>query len=49
MHETAHKVLDGEVGQTVLDSLSEKGIKGLGYWENGFRHLTNNKHAVASS
>ena len=31
-----------------LDSLSDKGIKGLVYWENGFRHLTNNKHAVAS-
>ena len=47
-HETAYKVLDGEVGQEVLDSLSDKGIKGLVYWENGFRHLTNNKHAVAS-
>ena len=44
--ETAHKVLDGEVGQEVLDSLSEKGIKGLVYWENGFRHLTNNKKPV---
>ena len=46
--ETAHRVLDGEIGQEVLDSLSEKGIKGLAYWENGFRHLTNNKHAISS-
>ena len=36
--ETAHKVLDGEVGQEILDSLSDKGLKGLVYWENGFRH-----------
>lgn len=44
--ETAHRVLDGEVGQEVLDSLSDKGLKGLVYWENGFRHLTNNKRPI---
>lgn len=47
-HATAHRVLDGEVGQEILDSLSDKGIKGLVYWENGFRHLTNNKKPVAT-
>lgn len=46
--ETAHRVLDGEVGQTVLDSFSDKGIIGLAYWENGFRHLTNNVKPVSS-
>ncbi|WP_428909483.1 TRAP transporter substrate-binding protein [Niallia sp. Krafla_26] len=46
--ETAHKVLDGEVGQAVLDSLSNKGLKGLVYWENGFRHLTNNIKPITS-
>lgn len=44
--DTAHSVLDGEVGQAVLDSLSDKGLKGLVYWENGFRHLTNNVRPV---
>lgn len=44
----AHEVLDGEVGQQVLDQLSEVGIKGLGYWENGFRHLFNNKVPVST-
>lgn len=44
--EIAHEILDGEIGQEVLDSLSEVGIKGLGYWENGFRHLMNSKHPV---
>lgn len=46
--ETAHKVLDGEVGQFVLDSLSDKGLVGLVYWENGFRHLTNNIKPVST-
>ncbi len=46
--ETAHKVLDGEVGQEILDSLSDVGLKGLVYWENGFRHLTNSKQPITS-
>ncbi|MBN2259229.1 MAG: TRAP transporter substrate-binding protein [Clostridiales bacterium] len=37
----ADKILDGEIGQELLDSLSPIGIKGLVYWENGFRNLTN--------
>jgi tripartite ATP-independent transporter DctP family solute receptor len=37
----ADKVLDGPIGQELLDSLSDVGIKGLVYWENGFRNLTN--------
>ncbi|WP_249869670.1 TRAP transporter substrate-binding protein [Oceanobacillus saliphilus] len=47
--ETAHRVLDGEVGQKVLDSLEENGLKGLVYWENGFRHFTNNVRPVSST
>lgn len=47
-HETAHKVLDGEIGQFVLESMADKGLVGLGYWENGFRHLTNSVKPVAS-
>lgn len=47
-HETAHKVLDGEIGQQVLDSMSEKGVVGIAYWENGFRHLTNSVKPVKS-
>lgn len=44
--QVADKVLDGPVGQKILDSLTEKGIIGLAYWENGFRQLTNNKREV---
>lgn len=44
--EQAHTTLDGEVGQKVLQELDSVGIKGLGYWENGFRHIMNDKHEV---
>nr|WP_245203519.1 DctP family TRAP transporter solute-binding subunit [Ammoniphilus resinae] len=44
--ETAYRVLDGEVGKEVLSKLDNIGIKGLGYWENGYRNLTNNKIPV---
>lgn len=43
----ADAVLDGPVGAKVRAKLEEKGLVGLVYWENGFRNLTNNKHAVA--
>jgi len=42
----ADAVLDGPVGQKVIDKLSEKGLVGLVYWENGFRNLTNSKRPV---
>jgi TRAP-type transport system periplasmic protein len=42
----ADAVLDGPVGQKVMDKLQDKGLVGLAYWENGFRNLTNNKRAV---
>ncbi|WP_333871331.1 TRAP transporter substrate-binding protein [Desulforamulus putei] len=44
--ETAYKVLDGPIGQKLLDNLASQGIKGLGYWENGFRHITNSKRSI---
>lgn len=40
--DTAFDVLDGELGSEVLELLEDVGIVGLGYWENGFRNLTNN-------
>ncbi|NYZ17075.1 DctP family TRAP transporter solute-binding subunit [Azospirillum sp. RWY-5-1] len=38
-----YKVLDGEVGKSLLAKLEPKGIVGLAWWENGWRHLTTNK------
>ena len=40
------KVLDGPIGQQLLADLDKSGLKGLSFWENGFRHLTNSKIAV---
>ncbi|WP_299559364.1 TRAP transporter substrate-binding protein [uncultured Sulfitobacter sp.] len=44
--EAVYSVLDGEIGQEMLAELSQVGIMGLGYWENGFRQLTNDKQEV---
>lgn len=46
--DTAHAraVVDGPIGQDILAKVKDKGVIGLGYGENGFRHLTNNKRQV---
>lgn len=45
---SVYRVLDGDIGQSLLASLDKVGIKGLGYWENGFRQLTNSKKIIKS-
>lgn len=42
-NEHVYKVLDGEVGQDLLKRMEAKNIVGLGWWENGWRHLTSKK------
>ncbi|HEX8375078.1 MAG TPA: DctP family TRAP transporter solute-binding subunit, partial [Geminicoccaceae bacterium] len=42
----ADAVMDGPVGTTLAAKLPEKGLVGLGYWELGFRNLTNNRRPV---
>jgi tripartite ATP-independent transporter DctP family solute receptor len=42
----AYTVLDGAVGSGVLNELAPHGMKGLAYWENGWRAFTNNKRPV---
>ncbi|MDR3591807.1 MAG: TRAP transporter substrate-binding protein [Negativicutes bacterium] len=44
--EVAYKVMDGPVGQKILDSLQSKGLVGLAYWDNGFRHVTNSVREI---
>jgi len=39
-------VLDGPIGRKLLDDFEKANIKALAFWENGFRHLTNNKVSV---
>jgi len=40
------RVLDGPIGRKVLDDLEKSGIKGLAFWENGFRNFTNNARPI---
>lgn len=44
--EHAYSTLDGEIGQELLDLAQDHNIKGLGYWEVGFRHITNDAKEI---
>lgn len=44
--EHAYKVLDGEIGKSILNKMQEKGVIGLAFWENGFRHVSNSKKVI---
>lgn len=46
--EVAHATVDGPVGQEILKSLEDKGIVGLAYWENGFRHVSNSRQELVN-
>jgi tripartite ATP-independent transporter DctP family solute receptor len=45
-YEHARKVLDGPIGQDLLAKFPSKGLVALGWTENGFRHMTNNKRPI---
>ncbi len=42
----ARAVLDGPIGQELLTKFPAKGMVGLAWAENGFRHMTNSKRPV---
>ncbi|WP_431284726.1 TRAP transporter substrate-binding protein DctP [Humitalea sp. 24SJ18S-53] len=42
----ARGVLDGDIGQSVLARFSARGMVGVVWMENGFRHLTNSRREV---
>ena len=44
--DVAIKVLGGEWGKKALSELNDKGLVGLGFMENGLRHLTDSKREV---
>lgn len=39
-------VMDGPVGTRLLDKLKDKGLIGLGYWDHGFRNITNARRPI---
>ena len=47
-YQHARSVLDGPIGQSILDKCPSKGIICLAWSENGFRHMTNSKREVGS-
>jgi tripartite ATP-independent transporter DctP family solute receptor len=45
-YEQVDKVLDGPVGMRLLDELASARIKGLAFFENGFRNFTNSRRPL---
>ena len=44
--EQADALLDGPLGTALLEKLPEKGLIGLGYWDLGFRNVTNSRRPI---
>ena len=42
----ADAIVDGAFGKMMFEKLAPKGLVGLGYWELGFRNMTNNVHPI---
>ncbi|MGE6338337.1 TRAP transporter substrate-binding protein DctP, partial [Acidovorax sp. NPDC077664] len=45
----ADAVTDGPFGKKLLDKLQAKNLVGLGYWELGFRNVTNSKRPITKA
>ncbi len=45
---TAWKVLDGDVGELIDQRAQNAGLKVLGFWDNGIRHVTHVEKTVAA-
>ena len=45
-YDHARRYLDSKDGQDLLGKFPAKGLVALAWTENGFRHMTNNKHAI---
>lgn len=44
----AYAVLDGPVGQELLAGLGKRGLKGLAFWESGFKQMTSSVRPILS-
>ena len=42
-YDNLHKVTQGPMGRMLLDKLDAKGVRGLAYWDNGFKSFSANK------
>src|SRR5574343_1362304 len=41
-YDQLHKITQGPIGESILKKLEPKGIRGLGYWDNGFKSFSAN-------
>ncbi|MFN3417096.1 MAG: TRAP transporter substrate-binding protein [Caldimonas sp.] len=48
-YDHARKVMDGPIGQDLLKKMATKGLIGLAWTENGFRHMTNSKRPIVQA
>ena len=46
--ETAFRALDGPIGKELEREMEKAGFKNLGFWENGWRHMTNSKRPITT-
>ncbi|MBI2153016.1 MAG: TRAP transporter substrate-binding protein [Candidatus Rokubacteria bacterium] len=46
--ETAFQVLDGPIGKEIEREMEKTGFKNLGFWENGWRHMTNSRRPITT-
>ncbi|MGY6409834.1 MAG: TRAP transporter substrate-binding protein [Alkalilacustris sp.] len=47
-YDHARAVLDGDIGQELLDQMRDADLVGLAWTENGFRHVTNSRRPVTA-
>jgi tripartite ATP-independent transporter DctP family solute receptor len=47
-HEHVYRVVDGEVGRGLLAELEKHRMKGLAFWEIGFRKITNSRRPIVT-
>lgn len=47
--EQADALLDGPLGKALIDKLPEKGLVALGYWDLGFRNVTNSRRPITKA
>lgn len=45
-YDALHKVTDGAVGRQLFAKLEDKGIRGLAYWDNGFKVMSANRPLI---
>ena len=44
--DTMFRLLDGDVGKRLRELVGRQGLETLGWWENGFRHVSNSRRPI---